>query len=258
MTLNNCLDIKNGTTSITEDQDGVLVDFDATITTTGAGTDVWKGVCALTALENGTDFGLIPYDENGERKDFDYETITLLWPSVGQAVQNMLGLLMDFKYGELGKIEHENAEETRVVAFGAALDLSFVAKKPESGESKESILGKVYESSISKGVIGADGLRLINKNVPYNTDTVDTDADEDDEKLEFSGSIQIDDVLFGGKYLGVCFNVALGIPAFVEGMPEIEGELTVKTVGDWEMGMSGQCDFSNRIFGITLSEKKRK
>ena len=76
MTLNNCLDIKDGTVTITEDGNGVTVDFDAKLYTTGAGTGVWQGVCGLTALENGKDFGLIPYEENGERQNFNYETIT--------------------------------------------------------------------------------------------------------------------------------------------------------------------------------------
>lgn len=240
ITLNSCLDIKNGTTTISENADGVYVDFDATITTTGSGTSVWKGVCALTALKNGTDYGLIPYKENGERKKFEYNTITLLWPSVGQAAKSLLGLLMDFKYGELGMIEHENGSETRVVAFGAALDLGFVANKSYEGNDPY-VLEKAYDRALSKGVIGADGLRFINDSVPYNSDTADTDGDGD--TLEFSGRIQIDDVLFGGKYLGVCFSVNLGIPALVEGMPEIEGTLTIRTVGDWETGVSGICDF---------------
>lgn len=245
MTLNNCLDIKNGTTTITEENGSVKVDFDAQILTTGANTKVWKGVCALTELEKGTEYGLIPYEENGERADFDAETITLLWTSVGQAAQNMLGFLMDFKYGELGTIQHDNGEETRVVAFGAALDMNFLAKASDKGEDNKSLLGDAYNAAIHKGDVGAEDLRAINKRVRYNTDTVNTDADDDDDDdlLKFSGSIQIDDVLFGGKYLGVCFTVALGIPAFVEGMPEIEGELTVKTVGNWELGVSGQCDF---------------
>lgn len=242
MTLNNCLDIKDGTVTIAEDGNGVTVDFDAKLYTTGAGTGVWQGVCGLTALENGKDFGLIPYEENGERQDFNYETITLLWPSVGQAAQNLLGMLMDLKYGELGKIEHDNGDETRVVAFGAALSLNFLAKNIESGTDNKSVLGDAYNAAIHQGDVSAAELRAINKRIPYDTDTVDTDG-EDDDMLEFSGSIQIDDVLFGGKYLGVCFTVELGIPAFVEGMPEVEGELTVKTVGNWEIGVSGSCDF---------------
>lgn len=242
MTLNNCLDIKDGTVTIAEDGNGVTVDFDAKLYTTGAGTGVWQGVCGLTALENGKDFGLIPYEENGERQDFNYETITLLWPSVGQAAQNLLGMLMDLKYGELGKIEHGNGDETRVVAFGAALSLNFLAKNIESGTDNKSVLGDAYNAAIHQGDVSAAELRAINKRIPYDTDTVDTDG-EDDDMLEFSGSIQIDDVLFGGKYLGVCFTVELGIPAFVEGMPEVEGELTVKTVGNWEIGVSGSCDF---------------
>ena len=51
-------------------------------------------------------------------------------------------------------------------------------------------------------------------------------------------------MLFGGKYLGVNLSIGLGIPGYVEGMPSLEGVLTVKTIGDWEIGVEGTCDFS--------------
>lgn len=242
MTLNNCLDIKSGMVTITQDREGITVDFDAKILISGEGTMVWNGICALTELKNGTKYGLIPYEENGERKDFNYETITLLWPSIGQAAHNLLGMIMDFKYAELGKIEHEGADETRVVAFGASLNLSFVSNKT-TGLDTATALDKAFEDYTVSYSEGCSMLRKINDDIPYNTYTVNTDADDDDDVAEFTGKIQIDDVLFGGKYLGVCFTVSLGIPSYVEGLPDVEGELTVKTVGNWEIGVSGTCEF---------------
>ncbi len=264
MTLNNCLDIKEGTITITEKNGSVTVDFDATITTTGAGTSVHSGICALTELEAGKNYGLIPYEENGDRASFNQETITLLWPSVGQAAQNLMGLLFDFKYGELGAIYHDDADETRVVAFGAAMDLSFIVPKASqhNGTSKDQ-LGDAYNAAMHGPGFSAEEIRAINKQISYKSNTVNTDVengtngggigsetatDTGDSASGADGdtraaSIQIDDVLFGGKYLGVNMSIALGLPGYVDGMPGVEGVLTVKTVGDWEIGLSGVCDF---------------
>lgn len=63
VTLNNCLDIENGTAIVTENYGSVYVDFDANIYTTGSRTSVFKGVCGLTELEKGNDYGLIEYNE---------------------------------------------------------------------------------------------------------------------------------------------------------------------------------------------------
>ena len=262
MVLNNCLDIRKGMVTITERGGSVTVDFDASIYTTGAGTSVWSGVAALTELRSGEDYGLIPYEENGDRGDFDFETITLLWPGIGQAAQNLMGFLMDFKYGELGVIPHENAPETRVVAFGAAMDLSFVIPKISQEESNKSLLGDAYNAAVHAGNMDAQTLRSINEQIPYNTETVNTSADSADEEDEedddsFSASVQIDDVLFGGKYLGVNLNIGLGIPGYVEGMPSLEGELTIKTIGDWEVGVKGECDFSVCCFEGEIYIKSR-
>lgn len=125
MTLNGALDIRSGTCTVTELDGSVKVDFDADIYTTGSNTYVHSGVAALTELEKGTDFSLIPYTEDGERSGITGDPIALLWPSVGQAFQNIMGLLFDFRYAELGVMAHANApsargSQTRLVGFGAA------------------------------------------------------------------------------------------------------------------------------------------
>ena len=56
-------------------------------------------------------FALIGYDGGGERTGEEYgaETIALLWPSVGQGFQDVMGLLFEFKYGEFGTIKNESS-----------------------------------------------------------------------------------------------------------------------------------------------------
>ncbi len=273
MTLNDCLDIKDGTLTVTEEADSIKVDFDADIYTTGAGTSVWSGVAAFSAIEDGTDYGLIPYDENGERMDFNKETIYLLWPSVGQGFQNLMGFLFDFKYGELGVIKHEdaNAKDTKVVAFGAAMDLSFIIPDGSAFRStKQDPITPTWSEMLGNGAtVGPDDIRATHVRIPCKTGTVNTNATEETVKTEpannnsqeigtsmgddasggdgdtRSASIQIDDILFGGEYLGVNMSVALGIPGYIDGMPGMEAILSVRTIGDWAVGASGVCNFAN-------------
>lgn len=271
MTLNDCLDIKDGTVTITEEDGSVKVDFDAKLTTTGAGTHVWDGVCALTELESGTEYGLIVYDENGERTGDEYgtEAIALLWPSVGQGFQDVMGLLFEFKYGEFGTIKNEtsNLNDQRVIAFGAALDLSFIIPgsincttvTPEA----DNTWSMVMQQSID---CGPDTIRSVNRQFKYNANTVNTDAKSHTEvsmNSDFtetgtsmgddaeagdgdtrSASIQIDDILYGGEYIGINMAVALGIPGYLESMPGMQAILSVNTIGDWSFGASGVCEFS--------------
>ena len=266
MTLNDCLDIKNGTVTITEDDGSVTVDFDAALYTTGAGTVVYKGVAALTELEKGENFNLIPYDENGYRQKMDGQIIGLLWNNVGQAFQNLMGMLFNFKYGELGVIEHSDnaSEDTRVLSFGAAMDLSFVvpAGNPSySGRTKD-YLGSSYDAADHNAVkFSPEEIRAMAKNAGgHSVGTANTEATSWKDQFMESGtlmgddatggdgdtrsaSILIDDVLFGGKYLGVNMSIALGLPCYVDGMPALESLLTIRTVGDWAFGVSGVCNF---------------
>ena len=266
MTLNDCLDIKNGTVTITEEDGSVKVDFDAALYTTGAGTVVYKGVAALTELEKGENFNLIPYDENGNRQAMEGQIIGLLWNNVGQAFQNLMGMLFNFKYGELGVIEHsENAsEDTRVLSFGAAMDLSFVVPDGNpsySGRTKD-YLGSSYDAAEHNTIkFSPEEIRAMAKNAGgHSVGTANTEATSWQDRFAESGtfmgddatggdgdtrsaSILIDDVLFGGKYLGVNMSVALGLPCYVDGMPALESLLTIRTVGDWSFGVSGVCNF---------------
>ncbi|MBR3998122.1 MAG: hypothetical protein IKI93_07240, partial [Clostridia bacterium] len=279
MTLNGCLDIRNGTCTVTEKDGSVTVDFDAEIYTTGSGTYVHKGVAALTELERGSTYGLIQYDEDGERLGVAGEPIALLWPSAGEAFQNLMGLLFNFKYCELGSIFHENApsikgSETRLAAFGAAMDLSFlipgsVEKQfvvDSAGKTKD-ILGSSYDAAEHNQIsFSADEIRALNKQADYRNATVNTEATPEDLDMgKFSDmtvddtpgynalSIVIDDVLFGGEYLGVNLEVGLGIPPYIMNMPALECILSIHTVGDWSFSVDGQCHFSSFKLQASLS-----
>ena len=293
MTLNDCLDIRDGVMTITEEDGSVTVDFDAELYTTGAGTHVWTGVAALTELEAGTEYTLIPYSENGDRVpdaqeypsvvNYTGDPIALLWPSVGEGFQSLMGLLFQLKYGELGVILHEDAPnargtQTRVVGFGAALDLSFLIPDSVSnqvildraGKTKD-ILGSSYDAADHNSVSFSPAeIRALNKQASYRATTANTNATREDvaagnfsdmtvdETPGFnSASIVIDDILFGGEYLGVNMELCLGIPPFIMNMPALEAVLSVRTVGDWAFSVDGQCHFMsfNLEAGIAFKSK---
>lgn len=284
MTMNGCLDIKNGSATVTVKDGSVLVDFDADLYTTGSGTFVWSGMCALTELEAGEEYNLIPYTENGEREFMTGESIALIWPSVGKEFRSLMGLLFDFRYGELGTIAHEGAptaqaSETRVLAFGAAMDLSFLI--PES-ISKTLVLGG--RTAATKDILGdswdaaehnkiqftPQECRALMKQADLRKTAAATNATMDDVNngtfSDFTvddtpgynaASIAIDDILFGGEYLGVNMDLALGIPPYIQGLPALEGLLSIHTVGDWYFSVDGQCHFASFTMkaGISIISK---
>ena len=271
MTMNGSLDIRSGSCTITQKNGSVTVDFDADLYTTGSNTFVYSGVAALTELEAGTEYGLIPYSENGERGGMSGEPIALLWPSVGEDFQNLMGLLFNLRYGELGVIAHEGApgiqgSQTRLVAFGAALDLSFLI--PDSvdkqiildrGGKTRDALGSSWDAAEHNSIrFSPEEIRTLNNKVNYREMTANTNATmEDVQAGRFSDMtvddtpgyntayVVIDDILFGGEYLGLNMEVALGIPPYIMNMPALECVLSVHTVGYWSFCVDGECHFGS-------------
>ena len=264
MTLNNCLDIREGQVTITDANDEITVDFDASLTVSGVGTSVWKGRCCLTAIVDGESCSLTTYDDDGNRQDDG--SITLLWPSVGQAAQSLLGLLFEFKYGELGYMDGVGG----VIGFGGGLDLSFLIPAAKQADDTPSALDQAKEDLIRSGEDTPENLRALEEQHPHNADTVNTNAPPFETSTDMgdgaeagdgdsrSATIQVDDILFGGgKYQGVNFSVALGLPSYFEGMPGIEGVLTVRTVGDWAVDVSGAASFATFAMEAELAVQSK-
>ncbi|MBP3700583.1 MAG: hypothetical protein J6I64_01710, partial [Lachnospiraceae bacterium] len=231
--------------------------------------------------------------ENGDRNPgaekypsveyYSGDPITLLWPSVGQGFQSLMGMLFSLKYGELGVILHENApsiqgSQTRVVGFGAAIDLSFLIPSSvdkqlilDSGGKTKSILGSSWDAADHNAIsFTPDEIRALNKRANYRLDTAKTDATAADvnganysdmtvdETPGYNAAyIVIDDVLFGGEYLGVNMALGLGIPPYISGMPALEGLLEIRTVGDWAFSVDGQCHFMSFSLSAGISFRSK-
>ena len=77
--INGCIDALNGTVEVSQ-KDGVInTDFnDITLNASVENTRIYKGNAAFTSIENGTEYGLVPYNMNGEEiEGFQDEEITL-------------------------------------------------------------------------------------------------------------------------------------------------------------------------------------
>ena len=264
ITLNNCLDIRDGQVTITDENGTIEVDFDASLTVSGVGTSVWTGRCCLTAIKDGEAYSLTTYEASGDRDEDG--NITLLWPSVGQAAQSLLGLLFEFKYGELGYMDGVGG----VIGFGGGLDLSFLVPAAKQSAPEASALDQAKQDLIERGADTPDNLRALEEQIPHDADTVNTNAPRFETSTDMgdgaeagdgdsrSATIQVDDILFGGgKYQGVNFSVALGLPSYFDGMPGIEGVLTVKTVGDWAVDVSGAASFATFAMEAELAIQSR-
>lgn len=108
VTINNCIDFEDGTLSVYYHYENgvsnsVYVDFDGSLYTSGERTSVWKGKAALTEIKNGSEYGLVPYNNGGNKmSNFNENTITLIWPNAYGLGQTLAGMVFKMTYGSLG------------------------------------------------------------------------------------------------------------------------------------------------------------
>ncbi|MBQ2596705.1 MAG: hypothetical protein II581_02245, partial [Oscillospiraceae bacterium] len=69
---------------------------------------------------------------------------------------------------------------------------------------------------------------------------------DEDDNFQYSGSVQVSDVLFGEKsFLGFNISVGVGIPSLAYNLPSIEGVFTLRTIGQTEFRVNGSMQFFN-------------
>ncbi len=237
MTVNNCLTVTGGSTTITVEDGTVLVDFDAKLRC--GKYDIWNGPCALTALKKGRDYSLVPYNSNGKRTNVK-NSIRLLWPSVGQAAQNILGFLMDFKWGEFGEIKVGDAKVS-VISFGANMDLSFILPSFADAIRQTTDLEDAYLAYLDTQhpTIAPKDLRAIADKVPFGGSTKKKAVN-----TALANSVTVQDILFSGeKCLGFNLDATIGVPSYVDSMPGMTGNLKLNTIGDWSASVKGDLNF---------------
>lgn len=240
--ISGCLGIKSGRVTVSVEYDdndkqkAINVDIDGYVFTLGANTKVWDGVCALTSFEEGTLYELKRYSKDGIPSKVSGETITLLWPGAASGAQTLVGLLLQMRYCEFGVMDTAQGDR-RIVAFSAQLSPSFLIPN-----------GNEYEAMRSPRE--EEEVRIIYANYTA-TDLrrVDNRYEQSDKKWrqDQAGTLNmyVDDILFGGYFIGFNASVEVGIPAIVDGMPYIEGTLALKIINDeWEFAVNGVVDLN--------------
>ncbi len=251
--ISNCLDVDNGMLEISIEQIGtadqsILVDIDGEVYTTGARSKVWDGVCALTAI--GNDTILAKYNQIGkhvndkvETSEANMDTIMLCWPGAASGAQTLAGMVMEFRYAEFGRMFYESEKNEGaskfVIAFSAEVSPDFlvpstfaydkgVEAKWDYHQEQNRLAGRPYV---------AKEIRDVNER---------NRADIQKMKANKNGalSIALHDILFGGGFIGFNASVDIGIPAYTQGMPSLEGHLNMKVMGEeWAMNVKGAADF---------------
>lgn len=249
--ISGALDVKNGRVTVTVEYDengkqtAINVDIDGKVYTTGANTKVWDGVCAITSFEEGELYNLVEYSDFGVRKEVKGDTITLLWPGAASGAQTLVGLLLEMRYCEFGLMDTPQGDR-RVVAFSAQLSPSFLIPN-----------GSQYEAMRSPRE--EEEQRIIYANYQANDlRRVDNRFEESDkqwrQKQAGTLNMYVDDILFGGYFIGFNTSVEVGIPAIVDGMPYIEGTLALKIINDeWAFSVDGAADFAIFEMEATLA-----
>ncbi len=248
-----CLDVKNGRVTVSveydenEKQTAINIDIDGKVYTTGANTKVWDGLCAITSFEEGKLYNLVEYSEDGEKEEVKGDTITLLWPGAASGAQTLVGLLLKMRYCEFGIMDTPQGDR-RVIAFSAQLSPSFLIPNGSQYEAMRSPREE-EEVRIMYANYTATDLRR-----------VDNRFEQSDKKWRENQAgtlnMYVDDILFGGYFIGFNTSVEVGIPAIVDGMPYIQGTLTLKIINDeWAFSVDGEADFMIFEMEATLALK---
>lgn len=301
--INGCMDFEGGSLNLYyEDYEGnkglptssaICTEFDGELYTNTERTSIWKGKAILTKIEMGTNYSLIPYNENGERGSYkplsggevaldtenfnsfskNNKPITLIWPNAAGIGQTLSGMVFKMAYAQLG-IMYDTENQTNkieetigcVVSFTAALDLTFASGKvdenatePPTYWSKLQELWSSYDDlksgSLYNYVYGSSANRF---EQALDWSEIDESGGEDNEK-NIKGSVMVRDVLFGcGEgFIGVNFEVGVAIKNYISGLPEIEGTIEVKTINDWSFGVDGKIKLANFTVEAKVSFKSK-
>ncbi len=251
--ISKCLDVDNGTLEIAVENAGsadqeILIDIDGEVYTSVARTKVWDGVCALSAITNSTI--LVKYNQIGKHLNNTVETseanrdrIMLCWPGAASGAQTIAGMVMEFRYAEFGRMftesEKNEGASKFVISFGAEVSPDFLVPSTYVYDKTEEAKFDYHQ----------DQLRLAGK--PYVAKEIRDQSTRNREEIRAmknskSGSfaIALHDILFGEGFIGFNTTVDVGVPAYTEGMPALEGTLNLRVMGsEWAMNLKGAADF---------------
>lgn len=237
-----------------KERHSVKVDFDCKLSIAGVGNTIWNlGPCCLTELKGGTGYRLVEYDESGERDDTAGNTISLIWPGYNTFTQSIMGATFNFRYAELGIMTLKDGSKVRTAGFGGGLDLScIIPKSADEYYSWEESTPKEARMSPDEQREWAEAMEVKRQQRTFSEKNKDRAREQaqngfydDDDNINFSGSVQVSDILFGARsFLGFNIQVGVGIPPLAYGLPSLQGVFTLRTIGQTEFRVNGNMRFA--------------
>ena len=267
--ISNCLDVEDGFVSINidnlgQDEQIINIDIDGKVYTTNARTKVWNGVCAITSFVNGDLSTLMQYKQDGtESTNIDSVTantnsIMLLWPGAASEAQTLAGMIFEFRYCYFGMIATEpgtvtsSTEKHRVISFGAQLSPNFLLPRNYDWGSRETSTMEAVQLKMAKSNYTADQLRDVEARYAR-------DQKNWRESQKGSMNLYVDNILFGGGFLGFVSTIEVSLPSYAEGLPGIGGTLDLHimpALDYWKVGVAGEADFELLKFEAAITLKK--
>ncbi len=243
ITINNALHYAGNNFDVKVNGGSVEIAMDGKLTTVGAATEVRNGT-AYIRFNAGTKYVIPVYNSKGEtisggsvNTNEDY--LQLSWDGGYSFLQSVGGFLIDLRYGIFGRMNDTDGKTYDIISFGGGLDLSFMtpggAQTARENQTKSSSWTYTYMDSTS----GLDPLGLeswVAENPP-----------EQKKVTKVSGGVAIHDILYGNSadktgYLGINMDVNMTLPQIVSFLPNsMSGNLSVNTIGGYEIGVSGKA-----------------
>lgn len=267
--INGCIDAFDGTVTLYKKDGKINTDFDdITLNASVENTRIYKGNAGFTSIQDGTEYTLVPYNLNGEElKDFNDEVITLVYPSALNGLMTIAGMAFNLSFARMGmmyKTEAKRAADVKsseakgfIMSFSARLDLSFLIPLSKRGNVSANT-GTTGRYNVFSDM-GAKASDLRDEWVKTFRPTTGTSGnlakkDNDDDKGETQGTVEVKNVLYGMNqgFIGVNFEVEVKLPGYTDSMPNVEGKLAINTVNDWSFGVEGKASF---LKSITLEIK---
>lgn len=259
--------------TVEEKSDGTVeVLMDGKITTVGANTTVRNGTAAFR-LKSGTEYIIPEYDERGEvlkngsivaGRDF----IELKWDNAFDVLTTVGGFLIDMKYGVLGKIQNSDGTKSDIISFGGSLDLGFMTPGGAAAVRKNTAVGAKWNtkgSAIEYEDEDSDegytfGLVFDEESGEIKSQIAEKDIPPTNKKASrVEAGASIHDILYGGKnpgYLGINMDAHVTLPQIVKFLPnKIKGELSINTIGGYEVGVDAEVVTGNLSMALSLVVK---
>jgi len=245
ISINDVIELEKGNLQISRwGSNEIRIEFEGDLYTTKSRNKVWQGSGALTPLTNKVDFGLLKYNERGERLfgQQPANPISIIWPGGYSMLQTIGGMAVDLRYGQFGAM-YGGASNTdfkgHVISFGGKLDLSFLL--PGGAKQSQELEREAHAENKSDSVDTKEEDGVVKQDVTGYSPTDKAKAENEKNKVKPAGKVNIEDVLFGLNkgFLGFNSQAEIMLPKYFAALPAMGGILRINTIGGYDVGVKG-------------------